>query len=92
MTNWSILNQPGVTDACVTASNKVARRYNGVMESQDLLQEAFILVATNEVYAKFVEDGAMGGFYIALWADLMDIAEKESRHSRNTTSLERLAG
>jgi hypothetical protein len=91
MTNWNILT-PAVEAVCEKAARQVSRRYAGVVEFDDLLQEAYIAVATREVYGRFVEDGAMGGFYVALWADLMDIADKLSSHSRNTISLERLAG
>lgn len=90
MTNWTLLEQPGVMAVCLKAASKVASRYRGIIESVDLLQEAYIAVATKDVYAKFIEDGAMGGLYVALWADLMDIAEKESRFHERIVPIESL--
>lgn len=77
MTSWEILDEPDVLDICHKAAHKVAEHYKGVIEWDDLVQEAYIVIATKAVYRRFLDDRAMGGFYIALWADLMDAAEHE---------------
>jgi hypothetical protein len=89
MTDWSVLENPVVTEMVETVVRVMARKFYGVMEADDFRQEAYIAVATNAPkYRAYLEDDTPGLFYHALWSDLVDVGRREGRYSKRTVALE----
>lgn len=87
--DWTILDEPGVMDTCLKQATKVAARFKGVTETDDLLQEAYITVAAHAREARSYLDGGRPGLLANMvWADLMDIARAEGRRKTREVSWE----
>lgn len=80
--DWSVLELPGVMQAAENAANAVARQYQGVVERDDLLQEAYIIVATEFVRTReYVEAEALGLLFWRLKQRLINVANGLAQHS-----------
>lgn len=90
-TDWSILDVQGVMTTAAIQARKVAGEYPGVIEYDDLLQEAYISVATHPTqFRRYIEDEAWGLFAHALWCDLTDVARRYCRRANSELSYDRL--
>lgn len=87
--DWAVLDEPGVMDTCLKQATKVASRFKGVLEVDDLLQEAYLTVAVHAREARsYLEGGKPGLLANMVWADLMDIARAEGRRAARQVSWE----
>lgn len=91
LTDWTVLT-PEVMDRALKAAATVAREYDGVMERDDLLQEAYILCATNAARVKdYVAQDEYGHLYRWLWSRLTDLIRPAANRSNRTVAIDRLA-
>jgi DNA-directed RNA polymerase specialized sigma24 family protein len=90
--DWSVLEYPGVKDATRKAVARIVSEYGNVsgVEFDDLLQEAWIILATHpDEVSEYVNgpDG-LGGLNHWVWCDLMNKVETMTNRSNRNTSLE----
>lgn len=91
MTDWTILDEPGVKETCHRQARKVAARFRGIVETDDLVQEAYMKVAMNSAVARdYLENDEHGLLAHTLWCDLMDIARAEGTRQSRQVSWEAL--
>ena len=86
--DWSVLDDETVKRNCSLGARAVSRECNGAMEYDDLLQEAYILCATNPAQVKtYLADGNGGYLNRWVWLRLTSIAKRESKfHSKTVPS------
>lgn len=78
--DWSVLEIEGVTDVAEAAARKVADQWS-VVEYEDLLQEAYIILASKPFEVREVLAKGTGLLHHWLWCDLTNLAEKLNRRS-----------
>lgn len=89
MTDWALLNHADVQETCKRIAQNIASRYTGVVEYADMLQEAYIAVATHpRQFGAYVENEEWGHFSNALWQDVNEKAKKEARYSNRVVSID----
>lgn len=87
--DWSVLENGDVMDICNQEALRVSRNFAGVVEYDDLRQEAYIAVATfAPKVRKYLRDDEKGYLARWVWSRLTDIARSEARYSNNTVSLD----
>ena len=81
--DWSILKIPGVTEVVERAARKVADKWAPLLDFDDLVQEACVILATkaDEARGELAKQG-LGSLHQWLWCDLTDIARSENRKRR----------
>jgi DNA-directed RNA polymerase specialized sigma24 family protein len=91
MTDWTIIENDTVYATCRVQAIKVALAFPGVIEADDLLQEALITVATHPMQVRdYLETNRLGLLAHMIWCDLTDIARKYARQSNLAVSLEEI--
>lgn len=89
--DWTLLDDRFVLDVVEKQSRKVAEQYQGVVEVDDLRQEAYIAIATHpRQFRAYLESGDFGLFAHALWCDLTNVAERQGRYLRRTVPIDPL--
>ena len=89
--DWTTLDLPEVRGVAERAAQKVARNWVGIVEYDDLLMEAMLIVVTNRpVVEKYIADKKLGGLFHWLWCDLVTIARKEGLKHQREMSLNAL--
>ena len=82
MTDWTVIERPPVKELCEQASRKVARQYDGLIEFDDLLQEAYIAVATQAHIVKgYLAEDNVGYLSRWVWSRVTDVAKRQVRHA-----------
>lgn len=90
LTDWSIVLNPLVNELCEQNARKVARQYEGLIEYDDLLQEAYLACATvSHVVKGYLADDSIGYLDRWIWCRVTDVAKKQVRHS-HVVSLSRV--
>jgi DNA-directed RNA polymerase specialized sigma24 family protein len=69
----------------------VARKYQGILEYEDALQEAYIAVATNPETVRTYLDGHESHLKRWVWERVTDVAKGYLARRRKDVSLEALA-
>jgi len=78
--NWSILDNDTVNRILLREASKVARQYDGVIEADDVLQEARIAVATNShIVNNYLAHEDYGYLARWIWQRMTDAARKQLR-------------
>lgn len=86
--DWALLDVEGVREAAQKAARRVARQYTRV-EYDDLLQEAYIVIATHPRQMRMaLEEEGLGRLHHIVWCDLTNLAAKETRRLERNTSYE----
>lgn len=80
--DWRVLEIEGVREVAERAATVVAREWDDLLDLEDLIQEAYVALATKPNEAIEAIELDKGGFkllYHRLWCDLTDFAKKEHR-------------
>ena len=78
--DWGVLELEGVMSVAESATRKVSDRWSAV-EYEDLLQEAYVLLASKSFEVRELLANGTGMLHHWLWCDLTNLAEKLNRHS-----------
>jgi len=80
ITDWSVIENEVVQRNCAITARSVSRQLAGVMEYDDLLQEAYILCATNPAKVRTYLEKDNGGYLNRwLWLKLTTVMDSEFR-------------
>lgn len=89
--DWSVLTTPGVNDVADAAARKVSRRYTGVVEYDDVRQDAALQLATNpETVREYLGRDQLGLLHHWLWCRLTDQHKYHAPHRTGEISFEQL--
>lgn len=89
--DWDLLAQhPELVDIVETESRRVARQYEGIVEAVDLMQEAFIAIATQSDKVQQYLDEAPHYLPRWVWERMTDAARRQLRQRGQTIPIERL--
>lgn len=78
--DWSIIDDETVIRNCSLTARAVSRQMVGIMEYEDLLQEAYILCATNAEHVRdYVANEQPGYLNRWLWQRLTNMSDSEFR-------------
>ncbi|WP_189112259.1 hypothetical protein [Pilimelia terevasa] len=78
-------------DVAEAAAHKVARRYTGVTEYDDVRQDANLLLATNhDTVRRYLDQDQLGLLHRWLWCRLTDQYKTHARHRTAEASIEQL--
>lgn len=86
--NWGILEVEGVMSVAEAAAGKVCEEWNGVVEYEDLLQEAYIYLATKPGLANALELGGLKLLHHGLWCDLTNFTNGQNLRTKKNESYE----
>lgn len=87
--DWSVLDDNRVRKVAENAAKAVSRRYAGITETDDLYQEALLLLAQSP--KTIHEYGAdLGRLYRWLWCDLTNLARRWAVQRNREVSCEML--
>lgn len=90
-TDWTVLELDGVTDVAENAARHVARQYKDVTEYDDMLQEAYLLLATDEKVRDYIDSDEVGlGALRHRIVQRLQNGLRDSGALRDSVSLERL--
>lgn len=89
--DWSVLEIDGVMGVCENAARQVSRNYGGA-EYDDVLQDAYLIVATKHNVAALLEefDSPLGILMHRLTQDLINKVTPESKRRSRTVSYDAL--
>jgi hypothetical protein len=89
--DWDLLKIEGVERAAHGASIRLSREFRGIVEYDDLYQDAQVKVATNPRLVRgYVEDDELGLLAHWLYCRLKDAADKDVNRSNRHVPIERL--
>lgn len=81
--DWSILDEEGVVEIAESAARKVARKYQAA-DVEDLLQQAYIILATKTAEMRAALEGGKSHLFRVLWQDLTNLAKvQQDKANRN---------
>ena len=71
--DWGLLSDPTVVKVIDSATRSAYRKSSQhLWDEEDLQQEAYMIVATNPMYGRLLDEGKLNHFARELWCDLMD--------------------
>ena len=89
--DWDALSLAGVMETCELQAHKVASQYVGVIEFGDLLQEAYIAVATHAgTVRSYIANEEHGFLAHWVWSRLQDVARKEANYRNRVVPIDLL--